>query len=179
MKRRATKNPHTGPPTKPEKREREPADERPRRRALSPWAEKVITSSWSRPELSELEVVIGLVRWSGGDPKVILREWLKEQTKDLADAGPRLVTLLEAEYERILEGRKARGPLNEAHRKALKRTLDLLRGAGHIPQKATTRSHKKQRLEDLLSIFKQLSIVDTEKKSPLWDALREDDEEAE
>ncbi len=144
----------------------ESAPTEPRPRRLSPWAERVLlTSSLSRPDLSELEVLVGLVRWSGGDPKVILREWLKKQTKRLREAGPRLVALLEAEYQRHLEGRKAGTSRNAAHRMALRRTLATLRSAGHVPRRATVR--------DLLSVY------DREKKSSLWDAMRKDDEETE
>ena len=88
------------------------------------------------------------------------------------------MALLEAEFMRHLEGKKAGTPWNAAHRMALGRTLALLRKAGHIPQNATFGGVPRSR-GDLLTIFNLLSIFDPKKKSPLWDALREDDAETE
>jgi len=102
----------------------------------------MLADRWKKPHLETetmilLSVVFLLLEYHV-DPVVELRRILDNKAKCGLKAEARLAALLEAEDERRRErdepgltakekaSRAARGTLNEAHRKALRRTLDEL-----------------------------------------------------
>ena len=100
---------------------------------------KNVRADWSVPlDLERLEVLASTLRFFGEDPVAILDLALRNWTRGQKKAMARLDALLDSKRERRRErdephltaeekaSRAARGTLNEAHRKALRRTLDEL-----------------------------------------------------
>lgn len=152
-----------------------PVESRPRRQ-LAPYLERILLGEdtipppWpelaerENPQFSELSMLAVLVRLNGGDPEGILRGWLEQQKPPIA---ARLLTSIERE-SRIrkraaeigslkvarAEDERATGEKSETHRRNLGRDFNTLVSLGYI--------------ERIPSLPYLLSVLDPEKKSPLW-----------